>query len=90
MRRSIKNYPNNTFQFGAIAFYTARDDGKRKTASEKIGSILNNIESQAKNYLSESYTVKLVSKLHKDKNEESAWTAACLMLIPKNNTGGSK
>jgi len=82
----LKNYSGNTLQFGAIAFYTARDDGKIKTASEKIQYILDKIESEAKkDKRLKKFHVKLVNKLHKD--GDSAWTAACLMLIPQNNTG---
>ena len=85
----VKNQANSSLQFGALAFYIVSEDSKQspmKTASKRIRTILDNIEEAAKDDLSESFQVKLFTKLHEE--EDSAWTAACLMLIPKRSYSG--
>lgn len=78
-----RNKQKSRIGFGAVVLYSSAKSTKQVTAKQKLISILQNIENNAKNKVSSTCNVKLHhSKIVVD--QDSAWVSAVLILRPKN------
>ena len=72
----------STIQFGMVAFFSSTMDSRTWTAAEKVGKWLENIEREAKDKASLPTSMKLHARRVTTVNN-SAWTAAALVIKPK-------
>lgn len=69
----------SSLQFGLFAFYESADEGKRKSAHDKVTDSINKVYENSCEILGDSYEVFLhKTKIHEIDN--SAWAAACLLI----------
>ncbi len=69
----------SSLQFGLLGYYDAADDGKQKSAKQKIEDKKVRIEKKIKDILGEDYQVSSKStKIYEV--EESAWCATCVLI----------
>ncbi|WP_143424264.1 hypothetical protein [Geoanaerobacter pelophilus] len=78
----LKRKPDvSSLQFGLFAFYDSAYDGARKPAERKVEDKIASIHAHAKSVVGKGFSTKLYkSETHREEN--SAWTAACLFIKP--------
>lgn len=68
----------NSLQFGLFVFYSSVDDGKIKTAQQKLENRYQTILSRAQSAWGQSLRIEGINRVHKYGN--SAWLSACIVL----------
>lgn len=68
----------NSLQFGIFVFYSSADDGKLKTAKEKIENIYQTVLSRARSGWDKKLSIKGFKRVHK--YGDGAWLGACIVL----------
>jgi hypothetical protein len=69
-----------TLQFGLFVFYSSADDGRIKTAEDKLETRYRSILSRAQSAWGKSLRVEGTKRVHRYGN--GAWASACIVLKP--------
>jgi len=80
IKESLKlNANQSSLQFGLLGYCDSADDGKQKSARQKINDKKIRIENRIKDILGKDFIVSSESsKIYKKK--ESAWCAICILI----------
>lgn len=85
IKQSLKlNANQSSLQFGLLGYCDSADDGKQKSAKQKINDKTRRIEKKIRDILGNEFLVSTkTSKIYQ--NEGSAWSAICILIKHKQN-----
>ena len=76
----LRESKKSSLKFGVFAFYSWDDNGDRMSAKEKLESRFERLENLIRRELGTSFRTEFYNRINDD-HEESAWAAACFLLI---------